>query len=78
MDKWRKWVDIPRTITFGGGGKAQHIPKLCSPCRRGKTYGEAMHSLFQVPPDEMHSVPYDIPWLSGETEEKVLKLYGEV
>jgi hypothetical protein len=77
FDKWRKWVDIPRTITFGGGGKAQHIPKICPSCRDGKSWGEAMHPLYQVPPDEMYSSPYDLPWLS-ETEEKVLKNHTEV
>jgi hypothetical protein len=76
-EKWRKWVDVPRTITFGGGGKAQHISAICPSCKAGKSYGDAMHPLYQVPPDEMHSVPYNIPWLS-ETEEKVIKDHAEV
>jgi hypothetical protein len=77
IDKWRKWVDIPRTITFGGGGKAQHLPNICPPCKDGKTWGNAMHPLYQVPCDEMHSTPYLLPWLSA-TEEKVLRDHGEV
>lgn len=75
MEKWRKWVDVPRTITFGGGGKAQHVPTICPPCKNGQSWGSAMHPLFQVPPDEMHSVPYDLPW-KNSTEEKVLKAHG--
>lgn len=77
MDKWRKWVDVQRTIVFGGGGKAQHIPNLCPPCISGETWGSAMHPLYSVPPDSVQSFLYDLPWLS-ETEEKVLKNHTEM
>jgi len=73
IDKWRKWVDIPRTITFGGGGKAQHLPAICTSCKMGKSYGEAMHPLFSAPPSELCSQMYDIPWQSSDSEERVLK-----
>lgn len=77
IDKWRKWVDIPRTITFGGGGKSKHIPAICPSCREGKSWGNAMHPLFSAPSDQMHSAPYNLPWLR-ETEEKILKEHTEV
>jgi hypothetical protein len=70
MEKWRKWVDIPRTITFGGGGKAQHLPNICPPCKEGYTWGNSLHPLFQVPPMEVHSTAYNLPW---KTEEKDLR-----
>lgn len=72
MDKWRKWVDVPREITFGGNGKALHITRFCPTCKNGISWGDGMHPVFQVPPDTIESSPYDIPWLQ-ETEEKVLK-----
>jgi hypothetical protein len=79
IDKWRKWVDVPRTITFGGGGKAQHLPDHCPPCKAGYSWGSAMHPLFQVPPNEVLSTPYDLPWKNtGPTEENVLKNNTEV
>jgi len=77
IDKWRKWIDVPRTITFGGGGKAQHLPNLCPPCKQGKSWGECLHPLFQTPPDEIESYPYDLPWMK-DYEENILKNYAEV
>lgn len=75
IDKWRRWVDVPRTIAFGGGGKAQHLPNICPSCKRGYSWGDAMHPLFQVPPDEMYSTPYVLPWLN---EENILKTHAEI
>lgn len=78
LDKWRKWLDISRTISFGGGGKASHLPNICPSCKAGKSYGDAMHPLFMAVPEEMHSTPYDLPWLSNTSEENVLKNHAEV
>lgn len=73
FDKWRKWLDVPREITFGGNGKAAHVPRFCASCKNGISWGSGMHPLFQVPPSEIESYPYDLPWLQEDGEEKVLK-----
>lgn len=78
MDKWRKWLDVPRTITFGGGGKAVHEPKRCGACLAGKSWGEAMHPLTQIPDDEIMSHPYELPWLHTDFEADILDKYTEV
>lgn len=77
MDKWRKWIDVPREITFGGNGKAVHVSKFCPTCKKGISWAGGMHPVFQVPPETIDSSPYDLPWMA-ETEEKVLKEFTEV
>lgn len=72
FDKWRKWVDVPREIAFGGNGKGVHASNFCPVCKAGISWGAGMHPIFHVPPETIESTPYDIPWLS-ETEEKILK-----
>lgn len=66
-DKWRKWIDVPRTITFGGGGKSIHAPNLCNACAGGYDYASALHDLAWVPPKETKSYPHKIPWLEPKT-----------
>jgi DNA polymerase type B, organellar and viral len=79
MDKWRKWVDVPRTITFGGNGKAQHISRNCPACQKGLSWGEAMHALTQIPPQDIESYPYNLPWLNPDNNEaNQLKKWAEV
>lgn len=78
MDKWRHWIDVPRTITFGGNGKARHESNSCPACKAGKSWGEAMHPLTPVPDDEIQSHMYDLPWIENEYEADVLKDWTEV
>jgi hypothetical protein len=78
MEKWRHWVDVPRTVTFGGNGKSQHIPEMCGACKDGKSWGEAMHVLIPAPVDELKSHPYDLPWLHNSSEAQLLKDWTEV
>jgi hypothetical protein len=70
-------VDIPREITFGGNGKGVHAPNFCPTCRNGTSFGGGMHPIFQVPPENIESAAYDIPWLV-ETEEKILRDHTSV
>lgn len=77
FDKWRKWIDVPRTITFGGNGKTEHIPTLCKSCKEGKSWGDALHHVVMKPPENIESHPYDLPWLNG-IEAAVLKKWVEV
>lgn len=79
MQKWRKWVDVPRTIHFGGNGKAFHDSTVCSACKSGKSWGEAMHRLRQAPTRNIDSSPYDLPWLvPTNNEAHELKNWTEV
>jgi hypothetical protein len=78
MQKWRKWIDVDRSVIFGGNGKAFHAASNCPACRAGKSYGEAMHMLTQVPPHEEMSAQYDLPWLGAEVAiENELKNHAE-
>jgi DNA polymerase type B, organellar and viral len=68
MQKWRKWIDVPRTIEFGGGGKAFHSVSICPVCKAGKNFGEALHPLFARPAEFFKSAPYNLPWLNEERD----------
>jgi hypothetical protein len=76
--KWRKWVDIERTITFGGNGKASHNVRMCPQCQQGIGWGEAMHPLMQIVPLDPVSHPHKLPWLTDviEDEKTLLKRWG--
>jgi hypothetical protein len=79
-DQWRKWIDVPRTITFGGNGKSIHSPALCGACGRGLGPADAMHRLVSVPPKSLYSSPHKLPWLDAmvpQPEVKDIKLYAE-
>jgi DNA polymerase type B, organellar and viral len=78
LGKWRQWVDIDRTITFGGNGKASHKTNLCPTCDKGLGWGEAMHPLMPILPLELESYPHDLPWLNATvpTEQDILKKWG--
>lgn len=78
ITKWRKWIDVPRTITFGGNGKAGHRPDNCPVCRKGIGWGEAMHPLMPAIPRTFESRAHKLPWLEEEPPEeyKVLKEWG--
>lgn len=77
MDKWRHWVDIPRTITFGGNGKSVHEPTMCGACKAGKSWGSALHQLTPRPVEDLMSAQYDLPWLHQDSEEEILKKWAE-
>lgn len=68
MHDWRKWLDEPRTIVFGGSGKRIHSSRMCSACQRGYGYAEALHQLIPQPPKEFISTPHYLPWLGGNEQ----------
>lgn len=81
FDQWRKWLDVERTITFGGTGKMVHVPKSCAACARSLGPGDALHNLSLVPPRVVYSAPHKIPWLDPLEDTpmiKDIKLFGEV
>jgi DNA polymerase family B len=63
MHDWRKWLDEPREITFGGSGKRIHATRMCAACQRGLGYTEALHMLIPAPPKQVESTPHYLPWL---------------
>jgi len=63
LENWRRWVDEPREIIFGGSGKMQHSERNCRACQKGLGYGEAMHPLSLVPPHRIESALHKLPWL---------------
>ena len=78
ITKWRTWVDVPRTIKFGGNGKAAHNSSGCPACRRALGWGEGLHPLYQLPARDIASSPHKLPWISEivPTESEVLKEWG--
>jgi len=78
ITKWRKWIDIERTVTFGGNGKASHNVRMCPTCQKGIGWGEGMHPLMQVVPMDPVSQPHKLPWLTEtvESDKDLLKKWG--
>lgn len=80
MHNWRKWIDEPRSVAFGGSGKTCHVPNACPACKKGLGYGEAMHRLLPVPPREIDSTRHRLPWLEREaieeSETELLRKWG--
>lgn len=80
MQDWRKWIDEPRSIAFGGSGKTVHVPKHCPACKKGLGHGEAMHLLLPVPPRQLESSMHRLPWLDKEaiaaSELELLRKWG--
>lgn len=68
MHDWRKWLDSPRTINFGGTGKRVHSSAACNGCRNGFSYTDGLHTLIPVPPRSIMSTPHFLPWLHKPTE----------
>lgn len=68
MNDWRKWVDSPRKLRFGGAGKAIHSRDFCPQCKRGMSLAESLHSLIPIPPREIQSTLHHLPWLDGSSE----------
>lgn len=68
LSDWRKWLDTPRAIRFGGAGKRFHSPRFCPPCIRGERLSSALHPLLPVPPKQLTSSLHHIPWIAGSTE----------
>lgn len=73
IDDWRKWLDEPRTISFGGTGKRTHNARSCSACRRGLGYADGMHALVPIPPRQVESFPHHLPWLSADNTGNTLE-----
>ncbi len=78
ITKWRKWIDVERTVTFGGNGKASHNVRMCPTCQKGLGWGEAMHPLMQVVPFDPVSQPHKLPWLTEvvPSNKDLLKKWG--
>ncbi len=70
MEDWRRWVDEPRVIEFGGSGKMQHSPAQCPMCKKGLGYGEVMHPLRLVPPKRIENSLHKLPWLTADAIEQ--------
>lgn len=66
IDDWRKWLDEPRSISFGGTGKRIHNSRSCSACQRGFGNCEALHALVPVPPKGVDSYPHHLPWIQSD------------
>lgn len=62
LGDWRKWLESPREIRFGGAGKRIHSPTFCAPCRNGRTFAECLHPTIPIPPRQMESHLHHIPW----------------
>lgn len=69
MHDWRKWLDEPRTISFGGSGKRVHTARLCTSCQKGLGYTEGLHNLIPKPPKQIKSTPHFLPWQVGSGPE---------
>lgn len=80
MQDWRKWIDEPRTLAFGGSGKTCHVPKSCPACQKGLNHGEGMHRLLPIPPRQLESTRHRLPWLEKEqieaNETELLRKWG--
>jgi hypothetical protein len=68
LDDWRKWLDSPRKIRFGGAGKRIHSERFCGVCRRGYGLSDALHPLIPVPAKRLESGLHHLPWLDGSRE----------
>lgn len=61
---WRSWETSTRALKFGGGGKRQHLPRLCPVCRSGRAMTDALHPLV-LTSTTGRSHPHSLPWLGG-------------
>jgi hypothetical protein len=68
LGDWRKWLDSPRQIRFGGAGKRIHSPRFCPPCVRGEGLSDGLHPLIPVPPRQLVSSLHHLPWIEGSSE----------
>jgi hypothetical protein len=68
MHDWRKWIDSPRKLRFGGAGKAIHSEKFCPECKAGRGFTDSLHPLIPIPPKEIRSALHHLPWLEESKE----------
>jgi len=68
MHDWRKWLDSPRKLRFGGAGKAIHSERFCPECRAGRGFTDSLHPLIPVPPRQIESTLHHLPWLANSEE----------
>lgn len=68
---WRKWLDSPRSIRFGGAGKRIHSERFCPPCKRGEGLSESLHPLIPIPPKQLESALHHLPWLESSRESAI-------
>lgn len=73
MQDWRKWIDSPRKLTFGGTGKSVHSPRFCPACKQGKGFADCLHPLLPVPPKSLVSSLHHLPWIE-DSEESEMRL----
>lgn len=73
IDDWRKWLDEPRRISFGGTGKRIHNARSCTSCQKGLGYTDGLHALVPVPPREVDSYPHNLPWLTSNSTDNQLE-----
>lgn len=71
LSDWRKWLDNPRSIRFGGAGKRIHSPRFCPSCKRGTSLSEGLHPLIPIPPRQFESTLHHLPWLEGSRESAI-------
>lgn len=71
LGDWRKWLDSPRHIRFGGAGKRIHSERFCPPCKRGESLSESLHPLIPIPPKQLESSLHHLPWLESSRESAI-------
>lgn len=71
MNDWRKWLDSPRALRFGGAGKAIHNPRFCPECKAGHGFTDSLHPLIPIPPKQIESTLHHLPWLDGSEESEM-------
>lgn len=71
LGDWRKWLDSPRSIRFGGAGKRIHSERFCPPCKRGESLSESLHPLIPIPPKQLESSLHHLPWLESSRESAI-------
>lgn len=73
LGDWRKWLDNPRQIRFGGAGKRIHSERFCPQCKRSRGFADTLHPLIPVPPKQLLSTLHHLPWLEGSKESEMRK-----
>lgn len=69
-DLWRRWLEEPNEIIFGGQGKGTHLPVFCRACRPDGYKG--MHTITHIPPRNLESHEHRLPWLQPEPNDTAM------
>jgi hypothetical protein len=78
LGDWRKWLDTPRDIRFGGAGKRIHSERFCPQCANGKGLADSLHPLIPVPPKTLVSTLHHLPWIAGSSETPIRRAIAQV